>query len=141
MLYQRCIADNQIVSAKLELLPRGSRYAGAGAQLLGIVSLGLAGLCGLNGQVMLARAISLLLLNLWLSRRINRALETSRHFTQCPAVFDQLLLYAALSEAFWRRTVIWLNGYLSGLIFSLFVGLVAIIPVVTIAVSVVIRQA
>ena len=36
MLYQRRIADNQIVSAKLELHLRGSRYAGVGAQLLGI---------------------------------------------------------------------------------------------------------
>ena len=42
MLYQRRIADNQIVSAKLELHLRGSRYAGVGAQLLGIVSLGFA---------------------------------------------------------------------------------------------------
>ena len=81
MLYQRRIADNQIVSAKLELHLRGSRYAGVGAQLLGIVSLGLAGFYSLNGQVMLAWAISLLVLNLWWSRRINRTLETSRHFT------------------------------------------------------------
>jgi len=64
MLYQRRIADNQIVSAKLELHLRGSRYAGVGAQLLGIVSLGLAGFYSLNGQVMLAWAISLLLLNI-----------------------------------------------------------------------------
>jgi hypothetical protein len=54
MLYQRRIADNQIVSAKLELHLRGSRYAGVGAQLLGIISLGLAGFYSLNGQVMLA---------------------------------------------------------------------------------------
>ena len=81
MLYQRRIADNQIVSAKLELHLRGSRYAGVGAQLLGIVSLGRAGFYSLHGQVKLAWAISLLLLNLWWSRRINRTLETSRHFT------------------------------------------------------------
>ena len=141
MLYQRRIADNQIVSAKLELHLRGSRYAGVGAQLLGIVSLGLAGFYSLNGQVMLAWAISLLLLNLWWSRRINRTLETSRHFTQRPAVFNELLLYAAVSGAIWGGTVIWLDGYLSDLIFYLCVGVVAIISVVTIAVSVVIRQA
>ena len=64
MLYQRRIAANQFVSAKLELHLRGSRYAGVGAQLLGIVSLGFAGFYSLNGQVMLAWAISLLLLNL-----------------------------------------------------------------------------
>ena len=96
MLYQRRIADNQIVSAKLELHLRGSRYAGVGAQLLGIVSLGLAGFYSLNGQVMLAWAISLLVLNLWWSRCINRTLETSRHFTQRPAVFNELLLHAAV---------------------------------------------
>ena len=141
MLYQRRIADNQIVSAKLELHLRGSRYAGVGAQLLGIVSLGCAGFYSLNGQVMLAWAISLLLLNLWWSRRINRTLETSRHFTQRPAVFNELLLYAAVSGAIWGGTVIWLDGYLSDLIFYLSVGVVAIISVVTIAVSVVIRQA
>jgi len=141
MLYQRRIADNQIVSAKLELHLRGSRYAGVGAQLLGIVSLGLAGFYSLNNEVMLAWAISLLVINLWWSRRVNRTLETSRHFTQRPAVFNELLLYAAVSGAIWGGTVIWLDGYLSDLIFYLCVGVVAIISVVTIAVSVVIRQA
>jgi len=141
MLYQRRIADNQIVSAKLELHLRGSRYAGVGAQLLGIVSLGLAGFYSLNNEVMLAWAISLLVINLWWSRRVNRTLETSRHFTQRPAVFNELLLYAAVSGAIWGGTVIWLDGYLSGLIFYLCVGVVAIISVVTIAMSVVIRQA
>jgi len=141
MLYQRRIADNQVVSAKLELHLRGSRYAGVGAQLLGIVSLGLAGFYSLSGQVMLACAVSLLLFNLWWSRRINRTLETSRHFTQRPAVFNELLLYAAVSGAIWGGTVIWLDSYLSNLIFYLCVGVVAIISVVTIAVSVVIRQA
>jgi len=141
MLYQRRIADNQIVSAKLELHLRGSRYAGVGAQLLGIVSLGLAGFYSLNNEVMLAWAISLLVINLWWSRRVNRTLETSRHFTQRPAVFNELLLYAAVSGAIWGGTVIWLDGYLSDLIFYLCVGVVAIISVVTIAMSVVIRQA
>lgn len=141
MLYQRRIADNQIVSAKLELHLRGSRYTGVGAQLLGIVSLGLAGFYSLNNEVMLAWAISLLVINLWWSRRVNRTLETSRHFTQRPAVFNELLLYAAVSGAIWGGTVIWLDGYLSDLIFYLCVGVVAIISVVTIAVSVVIRQA
>ena len=141
MLYQRRIADNQIVSAKLELHLRGSRYAGVGAQLLGIVSLGLAGFYSLNNEVMLAWAISLLVINLWWSRRVNRTLETSRHFTQRPAVFKELLLYAAVSGAIWGGTVIWLDGYLSDLIFYLCVGVVAIISVVTIAMSVVIRQA
>jgi len=141
MLYQRRIADNQIVSAKLELHLRGSRYAGVGAQLLGIVSLGLAGFYSLNNEVMLAWAISLLVINLWWSRRVNRSLETSRHFTQRPAVFNELLLYAAVSGAIWGGTVIWLDGYLSDLIFYLCVGVVAIISVVTIAMSVVIRQA
>ena len=141
MLYQCRIADNQIVSAKLELHLRGSRYAGVGAQLLGIVSLGLAGFYSLNNEVMLAWAISLLVINLWWSRRVNRTLETSRHFTQRPAVFNELLLYAAVSGAIWGGTVIWLDGYLSDLIFYLCVGVVAIISVVTIAMSVVIRQA
>ena len=141
MLYQRRIADNQIVSARLELHLRGSRYTGVGAQLLGIVSLGLAGFYSLNNEVMLAWAISLLVINLWWSRRVNRTLETSRHFTQRPAVFNELLLYAAVSGAIWGGTVIWLDGYLSDLIFYLCVGVVAIISVVTIAVSVVIRQA
>ena len=141
MLYQRRIADNQIVSAKLELHLRGSRYAGVGAQLLGIVSLGLAGFYSLNNEVMLAWAISLLVINLWWSRRVNRTLETSRHFTQRPAVFNELLLYAAVSGAIWGGTVIWLDGYLLDLIFYLCVGVVAIISVVTIAMSVVIRQA
>ena len=54
MLYQRRIADNQNVSAKLELNLRGSRYVGVGAQLLGIVSLGFAGFYSLNGEVVLA---------------------------------------------------------------------------------------
>lgn len=56
-------------------------------------------------------------------------------------VFNELLLYAAVSGAIWGGTVIWLDSYLSDLIFYLWVGLVAIVSVVTIAVSVVIRQA
>ena len=83
----------------------------------------------------------MLLFNLWWSRRINRTLETSRHFTQRPAVFNELLLYAAVSGAIWGGTIIWHDSYLSDLIFYLCVGVVAIISVVTIAVSVVIRQA
>ena len=83
----------------------------------------------------------MLVLNLWWSRRINRTLETTRHFTQRPAVFTELLLYAAVSGAIWGGTVIWLDSYLSDLIFYLCVGVVAIISVVTIAVSVGIRQA
>ena len=141
MLYQRRIADNQIVSAKLELHLRGSRYAGVGSQLLGIVSLGLAGFYSLNHQAMLAWAVTLLIFNLWWSLRVNRTLQTSRHFTQRPAVFNELILHAAVSGAIWGGTVIWLDGYLSDLIFYLCVGSVAIISVVTIAVSVVIRQA
>ena len=42
---------------------------------------------------------------------------------------------------FWGGTVIWIDSYLSDLIFYLCVVVVAIISVVTIAVSVVIRQA
>ena len=141
MLYQRRIADNQVLSAKLELHLRGSRYAGVGTQLLGIVSLGLAGFYSLDPEVMLTWATSLLLLNFWWSRRINRTLQTSRHFTQRPSVFNELIVHAAVSGATWGGTVIWLDGYLSDLIFYLCVCVVAVISVVTIAVSVVIRQA
>ena len=56
MLYQRRIADNQVLSAKLELHLRGSRYAGVGTQLLGIVSLGLAGFYSLDPEIMLTWA-------------------------------------------------------------------------------------
>jgi predicted signal transduction protein with EAL and GGDEF domain len=56
-------------------------------------------------------------------------------------VFNELILYAAVSGAIWGGTVIWLDAYLSDLIFYLCVGSVAIISVVTMAVSVVIRQA
>jgi diguanylate cyclase (GGDEF)-like protein len=141
MLYQRRIADNQIVSAKLELHLRGSRYAGVGAQLLGVVGLGLAGFYSLDGKVMLAWAVSLLVMNLWWSRHINKTLESSRHFTHRPAVFNELLIYSAVSGGIWGGTVMWLDAHLSNLIFYLSVGVVAIISVVTIAVSVVIRQA
>ena len=141
MLYQRRIADNQVLSAKLELHLRGSRYAGVGTQLLGIVSLGLAGFYSLDPEIMLTWATILLLLNFWWSRRINRTLQTSRHFTQRPSVFNELVLHAAVSGAIWGGTVIWLDGYLSDLIFYLCVCVVAVISVVTIAVSVVIRQA
>ncbi|MBL6908063.1 MAG: hypothetical protein ISR33_07930 [Luminiphilus sp.] len=141
MLYQRRIADNQVLSAKLELHLRGSRYAGVGTQLLGIVSLGLAGFYSLDPEVMLTWATSLLLLNFWWSRRINQTLQTSRHFTQRPSVFNELIVHAAVSGAIWGGTIIWLDGYLSDLIFYLCVCVVAVISVVTIAVSVVIRQA
>ncbi|MBT5556148.1 MAG: hypothetical protein HOJ80_04620 [Halieaceae bacterium] len=101
MLYQRRIADNQVLSAKLELHLRGSRYAGVGTQLLGIVSLGLAGFYSLDPEVMLTWATSLLLLNFWWSRRINRTLQTGRHFTQRPSVFNELIVHAAVSGAIW----------------------------------------
>jgi len=141
MLYQRRIADNQVISAKLELHLRGSRYAGVGTHLLGVVTLGLAGFYSLDGTSMLVWAASLLVLNLWWSRRVNRTLQTGRHFSQRPAVFNELILQAAVSGVVWSGTVIWLDAHLSDLVFYLSVGSVAIISVVTIAVSVVIRQA
>ena len=113
MLYQRRIADNQIISAKLELHLRGSRYAGVGAQLLGIVGLGLAGFYSLDVQVMLGWAAALLLLNLWWSRRVNRILVAGRHFTHRPAVLNELFTHALLSGAVWSGTLIWLDAYLS----------------------------
>lgn len=141
MLYQRRIADNQIISAKLELHLRGSRYAGVGAQLLGIVGLGLAGFYSLDVQVMLGWAAALLLLNLWWSRRVNRILVAGRHFTHRPAVLNELFTHALLSGAVWSGTLIWLDAYLSDLIFYLCICVIVIVSVVTIAVSVVIRQA
>ena len=141
MLYQRRIADNQIISAKLELHLRGSRYAGVGAQLLGIVGLGLAGVYSLDVQVMLGWAAALLLLNLWWSRRVNRILVAGRHFTHRPAVLNELFTHALLSGAVWSGTLIWLDAYLSDLIFYLCICVIVIVSVVTIAVSVVIRQA
>lgn len=90
---------------------------------------------------MLAWAVLLLLLNLWWSRRINRTLEHNRHLTDRLAVLNNLLLNAGVWGAIWGGTLIWLDSYLSDLIFYLSVGVVAIITAVTLAVLFVIRQA
>jgi predicted signal transduction protein with EAL and GGDEF domain len=141
MLYQRRIPDNQIVSAKLELQLRGGRYAGVGTQLLGILGLGGAALYSVQTIYLVGWAISLLALNLWWSRRINQTLLANRHFSQRPTVLNELVAYSLVTGAIWAATLIALDSYLSDLIFYICVMCVAIISVVNIAVSVVIRSA
>jgi diguanylate cyclase (GGDEF)-like protein len=141
MLYQRRIPDNQIVSAKLELQLRGGRYAGVGTQLLGILGLGGAALYSVETIYLVGWAISLLALNLWWSRRINQTLLANRHFSQRPTVLNELVAYSLVTGAIWAATLIALDSYLSDLIFYICVMCVAIISVVNIAVSVVIRSA
>lgn len=141
MLYQRRIPDNQIVSAKLELQLRGGRYAGVGTQLLGILSLGSASFFAVEPLYLVSWAISLLVLNLWWSRRINQTLLTNRHFSQRPTVLNELVAYSVITGAVWSATIIGLDAYLSDLVFYLCVMCVAIIAVVNISVSVVIRGA
>lgn len=141
MLYQRRIPDNQIVSAKLELQLRGGRFAGVGTQLLGILGLGGAALYSVETVYLVGWAISLLVLNLWWSRRINQTLLANRHFSQLPTVLNELVAYSLVTGAIWAATLIALDSYLSDLIFYICVMCVAIISVVNIAVSVVIRSA
>ena len=141
MLYQRRIPDNQIVSAKLELQLRGGRYAGVGTQLLGILSLGTAAFYAVEMVYLVSWALSLLALNLWWSRRINQTLLTNRHFSQRPTVLKELVAYSVITGAIWSATLIGLDAYLSDLIFYLCVMCIAIISVVNISVSVVIRGA
>ena len=141
MLYQRRIPDNQIVSAKLELQLRGGRYAGVGTQLLGILGLGGAALYSVETVYLVGWTISLLVLNLWWSRRINQTLKANRHFSQRPTVLNELVAYSLVTGAIWAATLIALDSYLSDLIFYICVMCVAIISVVNIAVSVVIRSA
>ena len=141
MLYQRRIPENQIVSAKLELQLRGARYAGVGTQLIGILSLGVAALYSVETAYLVGWAMSLLVLNLWWSRRINQTLLTNRHFSHRHTVLNELLAYSVITGAVWSTTVIALDAYLPDLIFYLCVMCVAIISVVNISVSVVIRGA
>ena len=141
MLYQRRIPDNQIVSAKLELQLRGGRYAGVGTQLLGILSLGSASFYAVEPLYLVSWAVSLLVINLWWSRRINQTLLTNRHFSQRPTVLNELVAYSVITGAVWSATIIGLDAYLSNLVFYLCVMCVAIIAVVNISVSVVIRGA
>ena len=141
MLYQRRIPENQIISAKLELQLRGGRYAGVGTQLLGILSLGSAALYSVETVYLVGWAVSLLVFNLWWSRRINQTLLTNRHFSQRPTVLNELVAYSVVTGAIWSATLIGLDNYLSDLVFYLCVMCVAIISVVNISVSVVIRGA
>ena len=141
VLYQRRIPDNQIVSAKLELQLRGGRYAGVGTQLIGTLSLGAAAFFAVEPLYLVSWAVSLLALNLWWSRRINQTLLTNRHFSQRPTVLKELVTYSVVTGAIWSATLIGLDAYLSDLIFYLCVMCVAIISVVNISVSVVIRGA
>jgi len=141
VLYQRRIPDNQIVSAKLELQLRGGRCAGVGTQLIGTLSLGAAAFFSVEPLYLVSWAVSLLALNLWWSRRINQTLLTNRHFSQRPTVLNELVTYSVVTGIIWSATLIGLDTYLSDLIFYLCVMCVAIISVVNISVSVVIRGA
>ena len=141
MLYQRRIPDNQIVSAKLELQLRGGRYAGVGTQFIGVLSLGAAALYAVEPLYLVSWALSLLAINLWWSRRINQTLLTNRHFSQRPTVLNELVTYSVINGSIWSATLIGLDAYLSDLTFYLCVMCVAIISVVNISVSVVIRGA
>ncbi len=141
MLYQRRIPDNQIVSAKLELQLRGGRYAGVGTQLLGVLSLGAATFFSVEPLYMVGWAVLLIVLNLWWSRRINQTLLTNRHFSKRPTVLRELIAYSVITGLIWSATLMVLDAYLSDLTFYLCVMCIAIISVVNISVSVVIRSA
>jgi len=141
VLYQRRIPDNQIVSAKLEVMLRGARYAGVGTQVLGILSLGTAAFYAVETQYLVSWAVSLLAFHLWWSRRIHHTLLSNRHFTQRPTVLRELVSYSVVTGIVWSVTVIVLDAYLSDLIFYLCIMCVAVISVVNISVSVIIRSA
>ena len=118
---------------------RGGRYAGVGTQFIGVLSLGVA-LYAVEPLYLVSWALSLLAINLWWSRRINQTL-TNRHFSQRPTVLNELVTYSVINGAIWSATLIGLDAYLSDLTFYLCVMCVAIISVVNISVSVVIRGA
>ena len=139
MLYQRRIAENQVVSAKLELQLRGSRYAGVGTHVMGMAAVAMATWFVVDTLPLLTAALGFLILNLWWSRRINKTLETNRHFTQRPTVMNELLAFAALTGLFWTFGVAWLDAYLPDMTFYLVVMTIALLSVVNIAVSVAVR--
>ncbi len=141
MLYQRRIPETQIISAKLEFQLRASRYAGLGTQILGMVSLGAATFYSIDPIYLIGWTVSFLMLNLWWSRRINKTLMTNRHFTQRPTVLSELILYSALTGLVWAATLIWLDSLLPDLLFYLCIASVAILCVVNVSVSVVVRAA
>ena len=139
MLYQRRIAENQVVSAKLELQLRGSRYAGVGTHVMGIAAIAIASWFIVDTLVLMTVALAFLLLNLWWSRRINNTLEANRHFTDRPAVMNELLVFSGLTGLFWTSMVIWLDGYLPDVAYYAVIMVVALLSVVNIAVSVAVR--
>lgn len=140
MLYQRRIAENHVVSAKLELQLRGSRYAGVGTHLMGMVAVAMATWFVVDRFTLMTASFVFLVLNFWWSRRINKTLETNRHFTQRPTVMNELLAFSALTGLFWTSVIIWLDTQLSDMTYYLVVMVVALLSVVNIAVSVAVRS-
>ncbi|MEE4202907.1 MAG: GGDEF domain-containing protein [Halieaceae bacterium] len=140
MLYQPKVPAKDLLSARLELQLQSSRYASLGAQAVGVVAVLAALWFQVEHQMLMIWAGGMMALLLLFSLRMGHALSRRRYYTQRRAVYLELLAGSLLTGWSWSATVAWFDPLLNNDVFSLLLLIVTIISVVSIAVTVVLRE-
>lgn len=140
MLYQPKVASNDLLAARLELQLQSGRYASLGAQAVGVLAVLAALWYQIDQQLLLGWAGGMLLLLLLLSLRMSSALNNRRYDTGRNSVYVELLFGSLLTGWAWSGTVVLFDAQLSNDVFNLLLLVVTIVSVVSIAVTVVLRE-
>ncbi len=140
MLYQPKVASNDLLAARLELQLQSGRYASLGAQAVGVLAVLAALWYQIDQQLLLGWAGGMLLLLLLLSLRMSSALNSRRYDTGRNSVYVELLFGSLLTGWAWSGTVVLFDAQLSNDVFNLLLLVVTIVSVVSIAVTVVLRE-
>lgn len=140
MLYQPKVPAKDLLSAKLELQLQSARYASVGTQAVGVLAVLAALWFQVEQGMLMAWAGAMMLLLLLLSLHMGFALSRRRYYTRRRSVYLELMGGSLLTGWSWSATVAWFDPLLNNDVFSLLMLIVTVISVVSIAVTVVLRE-
>lgn len=140
MLYQPKIPAKDLLSARLELQLQSARYASVGTQAVGVLAVLAALWFHIDRATLITWSLAMMTLLLLLSVHMWFALSRRRYHTQRLSVYLELLAGSLLTGWSWSATVAWFDPMLTDDFFNLLLLIVTIISVVSIAVTVVLRE-
>ncbi len=140
MVYQRKIPFADLLSAKLELQLQNGRYASVGVHCIGVCALMAVLWFQVSEIYLMVWGGAMLLLLLLASMRMGYALEDGRFYTHRFSVYLELLVTTGLIGSAWSGTIIWLDTTIDDQTFYAVVAVVTLIAVISVSVTVVIRE-
>lgn len=140
MLYQRKIPFADLLSAKLELQLQNGRYASVGAHAVGVCAMVALLWFRISEIYLMAWAGGMMLLLLMASMRMGYALRSNRVFSHRFSVYLELLITTALIGSAWFGSMIWIDATTDDQTFYAATLVVTIIAVISVSVTVVIRE-